>query len=170
MAITLEQPPPPPQWPAGIHVRAFNRGSDERAAFEAYEESSLDMWGRPPGVFDQWLAFTRQADPGLLHIATDGEAIAGVCATSLVAGRGHIGGLRVRRGWRRRGLGLALLRHAFGEFYRRGAREISLSVDAESPTQAPQLYFKAGMHVAHSYVVYEKMSHLEATPPHPEEV
>jgi mycothiol synthase len=62
----------------------------------------------------------------------------------------------VRHPWRGRGLGLALLRHAFGEFYRRGVREVSLSVDAESTTGAPRLYRRAGMRVAGRYMLYQR--------------
>ena len=64
--------------------------------------------------------------------------------------------LGVRRPWRKRGLGLALLQHSFGEFYRRGIRVINLGVDAGSPTGATRLYKKAGMRVAAEYVAYEK--------------
>jgi mycothiol synthase len=46
----------------------------------------------------------------------------------------------VRRPWRKRGLGLALLRQAF----------------AESLTGAPRLYGRAGMHVRESYVIHLK--------------
>jgi ribosomal protein S18 acetylase RimI-like enzyme len=62
----------------------------------------------------------------------------------------------VRRPWRNRGLGLALLRHAFAEFQRRGVRKVSLSVDAESITGAPRLYGRAGMRVRESYAIYLK--------------
>ena len=62
----------------------------------------------------------------------------------------------VRRAWRRRGLGLALLRHAFGEYRRRGVRKVGLSVDAESVTGAPRLYERAGMRLQTGYVVYVK--------------
>jgi len=64
--------------------------------------------------------------------------------------------MAVRYPWRNRGLGLALLRHAFGEFYRRGVREVGLSVDAESTTGAPRLYGRAAMRVAESYTLYQK--------------
>ena len=67
-----------------------------------------------------------------------------------------MGTLGVRRPWRKRGLGLALLYHSFGEFYKRGNRVISLGVDAASQTGATRLYKKAGMHVASEYVSYEK--------------
>ena len=73
-----------------------------------------------------------------------------------MAGRGNVGTLAVRRAWRRRGLGLALLRHAFSEFVRRGVREVGLSVDAESSTGGPRLYSRAGMHITRSYMLYRK--------------
>jgi GNAT superfamily N-acetyltransferase len=62
----------------------------------------------------------------------------------------------VRRPWRKHGLGLALLHHAFGEFYRRGTREIGLGVDAQSLTGATRLYERAGMHALLHYDSYEK--------------
>ncbi len=86
----------------------------------------------------------------------DGGEISGVCLCKTIAGRGEVDVVAVRRPWRNRGLGLALLRHAFGEFYRRGVREVGLSVDAESTTGAPRLYGRAGMRVAQSYTLYQK--------------
>ena len=62
----------------------------------------------------------------------------------------------MRPSWRQRGIGLALLQHAFGEFYRRGVRTVELSVDSESPTGAPRLYLRAGMEVTKSYLIYRK--------------
>jgi mycothiol synthase len=69
---------------------------------------------------------------------------------------GWIASLSVRKPWRKRGLGLALLHHAFGEFWRLGERTIGLGVDAENPTGATRLYERAGMHVVSDYAVYEK--------------
>jgi mycothiol synthase len=79
-----------------------------------------------------------------------------VCLCKVVSGRGEVDVVGVRSPWRGMGLGLALLRHALGEFYRRGVREVGLSVDAESVTGAPRLYGRAGMRVAESYVLYQK--------------
>src|SRR5215216_7363019 len=58
--------------------------------------------------------------------------------------------------WRNRGLGLALLRHAFTEYYGRGTHRVSLSVDAESITGAPRLYRRAGMRPRESYIIHLK--------------
>jgi mycothiol synthase len=82
--------------------------------------------------------------------------ISGVCLCKIVGDRGEVDVVGVRRPWRGRGLGLALLRHALGEFYRRGVREVGLSVDAESGTGAPRLYGRAGMRVTESYVLFQK--------------
>jgi ribosomal protein S18 acetylase RimI-like enzyme len=68
---------------------------------------------------------------------------------------GFVNTLGVRRPWRRRGLGEALLQHAFGEFYRRGRKQVGLGVDASSLTGATRLYEKVGMHVAQQVDLYE---------------
>jgi ribosomal protein S18 acetylase RimI-like enzyme len=62
----------------------------------------------------------------------------------------------VRRPWRKRGLGLALLRVAFREFHGRGYHKVGLGVDAENMTGALRLYEKAGMHVIRQFDLYEK--------------
>jgi ribosomal protein S18 acetylase RimI-like enzyme len=63
----------------------------------------------------------------------------------------------VRKPWRRRGLGLALLRHAFGELYLRGERKVGLGVDASNPAGATRLYERAGMGIAFRATFFEKL-------------
>jgi ribosomal protein S18 acetylase RimI-like enzyme len=70
--------------------------------------------------------------------------------------RGWVSALGVRRPWRKRGLGLALLRHAFNEFYRRGKRKVGLGVEAQNLTGALRLYDSAGMRVDQAYDDFEK--------------
>ncbi len=69
---------------------------------------------------------------------------------------GWVGTLGVCRAWRKRGIGLALLRHSFYEFYRRGLRKAGLGVDAQNLTGALRLYEGAGMHVHQTFDRYEK--------------
>jgi ribosomal protein S18 acetylase RimI-like enzyme len=71
-------------------------------------------------------------------------------------GGGWIGAVGVVEGWRRRGIGRALLLHAFGEFHRRGAPHAGLGVDVDNPTGATRLYEGVGMRVVREDVVYEK--------------
>jgi len=60
------------------------------------------------------------------------------------------------RRWRRRGLGLALLQHALGEFFKPGERRIGLGVDTENSSGATRLYERAGMHVACEALCFAK--------------
>jgi mycothiol synthase len=86
----------------------------------------------------------------------DGDEIAGVTLCKTLAGEGWVNVVGVRRPWRKRGLGLALLRHALAEYQRRGVDKVALSVDAESITGAPRLYGRAGMSVRESYIIHLK--------------
>lgn len=69
---------------------------------------------------------------------------------------GHVDSLRVVRQWRRKGVGAALLATAFAALRERGAVRVGLSVDADSPTGAPNLYLDAGMGVTRRYLVMER--------------
>ncbi|QIN81358.1 GNAT family N-acetyltransferase [Rubrobacter tropicus] len=158
MEVDLEGPPPSPAWPEGLGPRAFVPGRDDREVFEAVEDAFRDVWGRPGGTFERFAG--RMAgedfDPSMWFLATDGNEIAGSVLCKTVAGEGWVEVVGVRRPWRGRGLGLALLRHAFAEYHRRGIRKVGLSVDAQSVTGAPRLYGRAGMRTTSSYVVYQK--------------
>jgi mycothiol synthase len=149
----------PPRWPAGISVSAFVPGRDERVTYEAVEDAFRDLWGRPRSTLERFLRTTVEKDsfdPTLWFLARDGEEVCGVVLGKVMGGAGWVYDVGVRRPWRRRGLGLALLRHAFAEFHRRGIRKVGLSVDAESITGAPRLYGRAGMRVKESYVIHLK--------------
>ena len=158
MEIELDEDPPEPVWPEGISVRTFVPGRDDRTVFEAVEDAFRDVWDRPRGTFERFLGRTENEnfDPALWFLATAGGEVAGTVLCKTVAGEGWVDVVGVRRPWRGRGLGLALLRHALGEYRRRGVRRVGLSVDAGSITGAPRLYGRAGMRTTSSYVVYAK--------------
>ncbi len=158
METELEQAPPPPHWPEDISVQAFAPSRDEHAAYEAVEDAFRDVWGRPRNTFESFLRLTEKEsfDPSLWFLARDGEEICGVALCKVLEEQGWVDVVGVRRPWRKRGLGLTLLRHAFAEYHRRSIRKVGLSVDAESITGAPRLYGRAGMSVKDSYVVYLK--------------
>ena len=158
METVLDEAPPQPHWPDGISMRTFVPDRDERPVFEAVEDAFGDMWGRPRGTLDRFVDITGREsfDPSLWFLAVDGDEIAGVTLCKVLAGEGWVDVVGVRRPWRNHGLGLALLRHALNEYYRRGVRKVSLSVDAESITGAPRLYGRAGMSVRESYVIHLK--------------
>jgi mycothiol synthase len=159
MEIELDEAPPLPVLPAGIELRPFVMEQHNHAVYEAHEEAFSDHWGHTPGTYEYWqhnVSGRDDLDPSLWFIAWDGDQIAGYSLCRYRMGHGWVGTLGVRRLWRKRGLGEALLLHSFGEFYKRGTKTIGLGVDAQNPTGATRLYKKAGMYVAAEYVIYEK--------------
>lgn len=162
MEIALPAPPPAPEWPAGITPRPFVPSLDDQATYRADEEASEDKGYHTPMTFDEWAARMSMGrdffDPALWFLACEGECIAGVALNFIAPGRqtGWVDHLGVRRPWRGRGLGLALLRHSFNAFYAHGISHVRLSVDAGSPTGAPRLYERAGMQTLYQYHIYAK--------------
>ena len=165
MRIELDGPPPPPVVPDGIRIRAFERERDEAAVHAALTEAFADHWGHVFPSFEQWRHLDVEGegagfDPGLWFLAEeDGEVVAACCCragTPRDASTGQVNELAVRRPWRRRGIGLALLHSAFGELRRRGVPRVELGVDSENPTGATRLYERAGMRVAYAWELWEK--------------
>jgi mycothiol synthase len=159
MQIEMNGAPPVAEWPDGISIRTFVPGQDDRATFEAIEEAFKDHWGYIPARFKTWQQMTierQDFDPGLWFLAMDGDEVAGSSLCFGYAHEGWVDDLGVRRPWRRKGLGLALLHHTFGEFHRRGQRRVALGVDTQNTTGATRLYERAGMRIARQYDAYHK--------------
>jgi ribosomal protein S18 acetylase RimI-like enzyme len=162
--LNAAAPFPDPAWPDGITVRTANLEADARAIHEAVEDAFSDHYGFVRQPFEVWLHFrTRffEPEPDLWFLAMDGDAIAGtaLCSSHRPAepDLGWISTLGVRRSWRRRGLGLALLRHAFAALAERGVPRAGLGVDSQSLTGATALYEKAGMRVVREGYEYERI-------------
>ena len=159
MALDLDAPPVVHALPAGIGVRAFEPGRDDRPLHAALTEAFADEPDFEAESFERWRE-RRVADPSfdpeLWLLANDGDSIAGFALASLSTEGGFLDALGVRSPWRRRGLGLALLTRTFADAYGRGARRVALGVAADNPTGAPRLYERAGMSVAFVVDRYEK--------------
>ncbi len=158
MRIDMTTPPPAPEWPEGITVRTRARETDDYATYEVDEEAFSDHFGHLPTPFEEWqrLVALDGDDPTLWFLAGENDQVGGIALCSVRGETGWVDTLAVRRAFRRRGLGLALLRHAFGEFYRRSIRSVVLGVDASNLTGATRLYERAGMHVSRRFDRYEK--------------
>jgi mycothiol synthase len=159
MEIEMSEAPISPEWPDHITVRTFKPGQDNRAVFAAIDEAFQDHWGHMEGDYEEWKHWTidrKNSDPSLWFLAFDGGEIAGASLCTYQMDDGWVDTLAVRRPWRRKGLGIALLLHSFGEFYRRGTYKVGLGVDSQNLTGATRLYERAGMHVARTYISYEK--------------
>ena len=158
MAVAFDGPPAEPDWPQGVTVRNIVVGQDEPIAYETIEDSFRDHWGRTPNTLDSMTKFIAKDTfaTDLSYLAESNGQVAGAVLCEVVEGTGWVSTLGVRRAWRKKGLGLALLRQSFGEGYRRGIKRFKLSVDSESPTNAPGLYRRAGMEVESNFIVYQK--------------
>lgn len=166
MSIHLEEPPSV-TWPLEITLVTQAQRDDALAVYRVKQETFQDhrdsIAVSEKAGFPLWLhRMTSDPgyDPSLWFLAMEGDEIVGIAlGKQNLEGeqpQGWIETLGVRRSWRRRGVGLALLQHAFGEFYRRGLSEVSLIVDASSLTGATRLYERAGMYVKESYAMFEK--------------
>jgi mycothiol synthase len=152
-------PPDSPRSVDGICIATF-RSEDARSFHTAMNEAFQDDWGFVAMPFDDWKAFRLEADDAdtsLWFIAWGDAEIAGVIrCDKRKFGGGFVGALGVRSPWRGRGIGTALLQHAFVEYYRRGMTHVSLGVDAENPSGATRVYERAGMRVVTEDVLFEK--------------
>ena len=159
MRAPLDDAVESPSWPAGIEVRPFERDA-ARAVHGALAEAFADHYGPPFDPFDTWfhLMFVQPMLPvrdDLIIVAWSGDEVAGALIGAASAAEspdgGYVAELGVRRAYRGRGLGRALLLEAFTRFRAAGRTEVVLHVDADSETGADGLYRKAGMREQRMY-------------------
>lgn len=142
---SLSEPLPLPLWPEGIRLIAFD--PDRHAKdFHALLEAAYARGGGSVEAFPVWwtgLKEDAEYDPDLCLVAVDGrDELVGVmqCWTS-----GYIKDVAVKSEYRGKGLGSALLLHAFRMFQERGAAFVDLKVEADNPSGALRLYRSHGM-------------------------
>ena len=169
MRIDLDTEPPAAEWPAAICVRSADMEQDLPSMVAASEEAFRDHWGYVEEPYEQalenwqsWIGSLGETlDPSLWLIAHDGDEIAGLGLFSTRVAddltRSYVESLSVRLAYRKRGVALALLRHGFGEFHRRGFEAVELDMDSENLTGALRLYERAGMRVTRRTISYEKV-------------
>lgn len=161
MRMELPDQLPEPDWPEGITVRTYRKEEDEQAVYETHQETFSDERDFERDPFDEWKqwSYREPFDPELWFLALDGDELVGV-----LLGRGERGGdttlgwvniLGVRKQWRGRGLGLAMLQHAFHAFQQRGRTSAGLGVDGANPG-AVRLYERAGMSKHQVFVWYQR--------------
>ena len=158
MLIDLEQKPPPvPHCPDGLRLTPVTR-QDARAFYDTIMEAFAHEWGFFGPPFEEFVKRRFEGvDTSYYFVARDGdEVVAAIRCDANRPDMGFVHTIGVRPAWRRRGLGCALLHHAFREFHRRGVSTVGLGVDTQNATGATRLYESVGMHVRLEAVVYEK--------------
>jgi ribosomal protein S18 acetylase RimI-like enzyme len=94
-------------------------------------------------------------DPDLWFLALSGSEIVGVCLSFAYPDVGWVRQLAVNAAWRRRGIGTALLSHAFALFQERGYDHAGLTVNAENEN-ALHFYRHVGLRLVHQLDEYSK--------------
>lgn len=151
---------PAPNIPAGYALRPLD-GEREAAAWTAlFNQTFREHWNHFDYTLDdvrEWLAAPDyRPDLNLVAEAPDGELCAFCWGTVREGGEGWIDELGTLPAYRRRGLGHALLLANLARMRDSGLTLAKLGVDAESASQAPQLYHAAGFAVAYRMITSVK--------------
>lgn len=134
-----------PVWPAGTRLAAFDATQHLKQAHDLLAEAYRHGGGQV-GPFEEWWSSLRQDseyDPSVFFVVLDeNDRVVGLaqCWSS-----GFLKDLAVAEMWRRRGIGEALLLHAFIAFQARGMKHLDLKVEVDNPTGAVRLYQRLGM-------------------------
>ena len=145
--------------PESIVIRPFRLDADERVMYDAMNEAFEDHFRHSEEPFEAWktrLLGHASFDPDLWSLAWDGDEAVGAVIAYDHGDLGWVQGLGVRRPWRRRGLGGAMLTQTFAALAARGQVRVELGVDAEGETQPLRMYERAGMHVTFTYELYAR--------------
>ena len=156
----------PPPLPDGIELRPVTR-DQYRRIWDAEAEAFRDHWGEAEWTEEDWRIFEaapENADPSLWRVGWDGDEVAGVIVTTVPAeenerqgrNRVYIGGVSVRRPWRRRGLARALLASSLVAAREAGYDGAGLGVDTDSPTGATELYRSLGFEPVKTFTAWRK--------------
>jgi mycothiol synthase len=138
----------------GIVIRNYRPGVDQAATLAALNEAFQDHWSNSPGSPDHWAYWTSRPERrfDLWFLAWDGDEIAGVCLCELQEAYNRQRGTRsgcvddvaVRRPWRKRGVGAALIVAGLRAFRNAGMTAAHLYADADNLTGAARLYKRLG--------------------------
>jgi len=155
LQVRHEAEPTPPSLPEGVVIRPFEPG-EEVTVHRVIDDAFAGWKSRPPIPYEEWRAWAlgrRGFEPWMLPVVVDGGEIVGTAfLIHYPNDTGWVQQIAVRADHRGRGLGRALLQHAFGEFFRRGEPLTGLSTD--SRTGARTLYEHVAMRVSRSFTHY----------------
>jgi mycothiol synthase len=156
-----------PPMPEGLEIRpAAGDREGKKRLWDADVEAFEDHWGgfdSSDAAFEAWLVRPFW-DSDLWVVAWDGDEIAGAVMNTIYTAdneafgrrRGWLDSVFVRRAWRRRGLGAALVARSLLRLREAGMSEAMLGVDSDNPSGALALYERAGFEVHRRSAAYRK--------------
>lgn len=164
---TLTEPIPEPQFPAGFTLRQVQGEQDAEAWVEMYNQTFIDHWNHHNATVENFKHGLTQPnyrpELDLIAIAPDGT-FAAFCDCGIFpeenqrSGRneGWIFSLGTRRGFRKQGVGRAMLLAGMQRLKTAGVETARLSVDADNPNGAGVLYESVGFRKLYTRLVYVK--------------
>ncbi|HEY0604002.1 MAG TPA: GNAT family N-acetyltransferase [Herpetosiphonaceae bacterium] len=167
MARPLADPLPEPQFPAGFTLRTLAGPEEVPAWVELFNLSFIDHWEHHDLTVEErlhWLTESHyRPQHDLIAVADDGT-FAAFCKCMITpkqnerTGRkeGWISLLGTRRGYRKLGLGRAMLLSGLRLLKAEGLDTALLGVDADSPTGATRLYESVGFKTTRTFIACMK--------------
>jgi GNAT superfamily N-acetyltransferase len=154
-----------PVLPDGLELRPVS-ADQLRQLWDADVEAFRDHWGgfdASEENYQRWIGDPK-FDASLIVVAWDGDEIAGGVVNEINEAenrafnrkRGWLASVFVRRRWRRRGLGRAVVLRSLQVFRDRGMTSAGLGVDADNPNGALGLYTGTGFEVELRSSAYRK--------------
>ncbi|NJK66092.1 MAG: GNAT family N-acetyltransferase [Microcoleus sp. SU_5_3] len=167
MARSLSEPIPEPQLPQGFALIQFPGEQDSAAWVEMFNQSFIDHWNHRDLTVEKFKYDLAKPDYrndlDLIAVAGDGTFVA-FCYCEISqeentrTGRneGWLACLGTRRGFRKIGLGRAMLLAGLHRLKAAGVATAILGVDAENPSGALRLYESVGFHNIRDSISYVK--------------
>ncbi|MBD1870833.1 GNAT family N-acetyltransferase [Cyanobacteria bacterium FACHB-471] len=168
MERSLTQPIPAPQLPEGFTIRHSQGEADIEAWVEMHNQSFIDHWNYHPltaEVHRHWLSDPNYRPELDLVAIAEGGTFAAFCYCHIPVeenrqtGRSDswVGMLGTRRGFRRLGLGRAMLLAGLQQLKAAGVDTAKLGVDTENPNCAQTLYESTGFRKVHASLSFVKL-------------
>ena len=177
MVLEMESTFPISSPPDGMMIREMDLDSDWDIVGPAMDDAFADHWG---AISQAELGESPEEEnneeqieedevptddsfsnsPGYCFIILEGDRVAGgiLCNAKLVerTDTGRVGSVFVRREYRGRGIGGALMKTAFNTFWQKGIRRIILDTDSDSFSESTKFYSGLGMKPYRREFLYEK--------------
>lgn len=167
LSRSLTEPIPAPELPEGFVLADARLDLNEQASIDLYNQTFIDHWNFHPLTVERLRYYLSDPDyrPELdfVAIAPDGTYSA-FCFCSIYVSEnerqgcavGWVNSLGTRRGFRRLGLGRALLLTGLHRLQQAGMAVAKLGVDADNPHQAKTLYESVGFRKDYTHLAYRK--------------
>lgn len=165
MRRSLRAPLPSTPVPDGIEIVPWSEELDDAVRL-AHNEAFADHWGSEPATPETWRSHRSHHAPGWSFVALDRTRLGVTVAGYLMSSRydhdfdvigythGYTDLLGVRRPWRGRHLGPALLGRAMTAYRESGMEYATLTVDTANPTGAHGMYTRLGYEPGFGEILY----------------